>query len=460
MLEANLLTQRDCPSRAILPEINVPASQSHGPDAGVLFKMSTHQPRIAIIGGGPAGLTVGILLHKHQIPFTIFEYRAKPTDDELASPVGMLDLHEESGLAALKECDLLEEFKSHTTVCSEAQIIANKEGNIIYTDDGGPEHRPEISRNSLTKLLLDQLPVDSVQWEHKLSSASYLAEGSHNVEIELNFGHLGKRTFDFVVGADGTWSRVRTLLTSAKPAYAGFQYMMLAIRQATERYPALSDYVGTGGFTSLGNRRGIMCQRALQDSALMYAFLSTDNENFGEDSGLVKGTPAEAKERLLNDDELFGQFGPKLKELLQTACEEETKTMPDAKLLLRSLYTLPPGHSWEHKTGVTLVGDASHVMLPFAGEGVNVAMWDALDVSRAIIKAYENSPTTFTTFQTTLDPLIKEFEVNMAARAKEKAEEASNNAKLMLGGEDGATAMAEWMRAAMQQAQASRPSDE
>ena len=61
------------------------------------------QPRIAIVGGGPAGLTMGLLLHKNRIPFTIFESRQKPTEEELAKPSGMLDLHEESGLAVIKE---------------------------------------------------------------------------------------------------------------------------------------------------------------------------------------------------------------------------------------------------------------------------------------------------------------------------------------------------------------------
>lgn len=57
--------------------------------------MSSFQPRIAIIGGGPAGLTLGLLLHRRGIPFTIFELRQKPTDEEFARPSGMLDLHEE-----------------------------------------------------------------------------------------------------------------------------------------------------------------------------------------------------------------------------------------------------------------------------------------------------------------------------------------------------------------------------
>ena len=66
--------------------------------------MSFTQPRIAIIGGGPAGLTLGLLLFKSGIPFNILELRQKPTKEELAKPSGMLDLHEESGIAAIREC--------------------------------------------------------------------------------------------------------------------------------------------------------------------------------------------------------------------------------------------------------------------------------------------------------------------------------------------------------------------
>nr|KAK5436967.1 hypothetical protein LTR18_009332 [Exophiala xenobiotica] len=413
--------------------------------------MSPYQPRIAIVGAGPAGLTVGILLHKHNIPFTIFELRSKPTDEDLAKPVGMLDLHEESGLAALKECGLLDKFRSHTTVCTEFQIIANKEGHIIHTDEGGHDTRPEISRNSLTKLLLDQLPAETIKWEHKLTSARHLPTTSGMGKVELDFGANGKHTFDLVVGSDGTWSRVRRLLTDTKPKYAGFHYLMLAIREVTKRYPHIAEYVGTGSFTSLGHRHGIMSQRALQDSALIYVFLTTPDESFGTTSGLSSGTPTEAKEKLLLDDDLLGQFGPKLKGLVQACCDEEANDNPGAKLMVRPLYMLPFDQRWEHKPGATIIGDASHVMLPFAGEGVNLAMWDALDLSRAIIKAFETAPQDATSFQKALDPLVKEFESNMAERAREKAEESYENSQLMMGSEDGATAMAKWMKTAIEQ---------
>jgi len=154
---------------------------------------------IAIVGAGPAGLTLGLLLHKKGIQFTIFELRPKITDEELAQPVGSLDLHEETGLAALKECGLLEEFESFQGDTTEAQVIADKHGNIIYHDEGSGT-RPEIARHKLTKLLLDHLPESTIKWNHKLLSATSTTTSGYQ-EVELDFGQKGKHTFDFVVGA-------------------------------------------------------------------------------------------------------------------------------------------------------------------------------------------------------------------------------------------------------------------
>ncbi|EXJ66652.1 uncharacterized protein A1O5_10323 [Cladophialophora psammophila CBS 110553] len=406
--------------------------------------MSSCNPKIAIVGAGPAGLTLGVLLHNRGVPFNIFELRQLPMIEELAKPSGSLDLHEDSGLAAIKECGLFDQFLPLTAECSEDDRIADKDGNILYADEGEHSNRPEISRHALTKLLLSSLPVDVVRWEHKLVSVTSSTTSGHT-GTELNFGPRGKHIFDLVVGADGAWSRVRELLTDVKPHYAGIQNITATVRHITEKHSHLAELIGRGTFAALGIRHGVCSQRGAEDSARIYVFVTTSDEDFATSAGLAGKTAANAKDVLLANDTLLGKWGTKLKELVRVVFDAETADNPGASVDVKPLYTLPVGISWDHKAGVTVIGDAAHLMCPWAGEGVNVAMCDSLLLSRAIVKAYEAAGRDAASFQRTLEPLLGEFEVNMMARAKEKAEETFRNGQIMFG-ECGAAGMVELFR--------------
>ncbi|KAK7738408.1 hypothetical protein SLS53_006223 [Cytospora paraplurivora] len=379
--------------------------------------------RIAIVGGGPAGLTLGLLLHNHGIPAAIFELRQKPTEEEFAKPSGMLDLHEGSGLDAIKECGLFEDFAPLTGDCAEATKITDKNGSVLY------------ERN--------KLPPGTIKWGYKLLSATCSITGGH-AETELNFGPRGKQTFDLVVGADGAWSRVRNLVTGEKPYYAGKQIITLTIKHVTHKYPQLAELLGPGTFMALGDRHGVLSQRGPVDSARIYIFLTLSSADFATTAGFAGQTPAVAKEKLLESGGLLSSWGTPIKELVTAGCDEEAAEDPTAKLDIRGLYMHTVGNTWEHKPGVTLIGDAAHLMLPF-GEGVNQAMLDALLLSRAIVKAYETeagdnyaSPHV----QDIYDPLLKDFEVELAVRARGTAEEGRRLDEIMFG-KDGANALAE-----------------
>jgi 2-polyprenyl-6-methoxyphenol hydroxylase-like FAD-dependent oxidoreductase len=71
---------------------------------------------------------------------------------------------------------------------------------------------------------------------------------------------------------------------------------------------------------------------------------------------------------------------------------------------------LPIGHTWDAYPGVTLIGDAAHLMSPFAGQGVNMAMQDAVELADAINE------------HPTLDGAIRAYEQSMFVQAKGAAE--------------------------------------
>ncbi|KAL6826621.1 salicylate hydroxylase [Trichoderma camerunense] len=402
---------------------------------------SDSRPSIAIIGGGPSGLCLGVLLHKHGIPFTLYELRGKPDDSSLLTPSGMLDLHQESGLAAIRACGLWEDFQKHILDCSEELIIMNKDGRVTHRDNGGPgpESRPEIARNTLTHLLLASIPAERIRWECKLLSASRTSTN----RISLDFGSKGIFEHDFVVGADGAWSKIRNLITTVQPYYGGIQYLTLDILNATTRYPALSTLVGTGSCFILGSKKGVVSHRGVQSSIRLYVGVSTEDETpFCAPSAALEA--GSLKKALIDSSDLFGTWSEQVKDLISTAADEALVTANATQLSEpKPLYMLPIGHTWEAQPGVAIIGDAAHLMMPWAGEGVNLALWDSLDLANTIIQSWDKAENA-AEFQQIMTPLVSEFDKKMFARSKQAAEGTWQNSKILFS-DDGAQAMADMM---------------
>ena len=90
-------------------------------------------------------------------------------------------------------------------------------------------------------------------------------------------------------------------------------------------------------------------------------------------SGVIgSGDSAAATNYLLD---LFADWDDGLRALI---AESEDPLIP------RPIYALPTGHRWDRVPGITLLGDAAHLMSPFAGAGANLAMLDGAELARAI----------------------------------------------------------------------------
>ncbi|MCZ8521813.1 MULTISPECIES: FAD-dependent oxidoreductase [Paenibacillus] len=360
--------------------------------------------RIAIIGAGPGGLTLALILQRYGIQAVVYERELHDANRERG---GSLDIHEESGQRAIKEAGLYEKFEQIARYEGEDFRLMDKTGTIYMDETVEPDvkgGRPEIDRGVLSELLMDALDLSCIEYGYKLEKAVSLQNGM----TELYFENGRTDIVDLLVGADGAFSRVRSLLTDIQPEYSGITFIELNILDAAKKHPDLAEWNSRGKMFALDDHKGILGQ--LNGDGRIKAYLSLEaGRDWLEHSGIPFDEPAEAKRRLM---ELYSDWNDSLKKYIRYA--EDT-------VLPRRIYMLPIGFKWNRNPGVTLIGDAAHVMSPFAGEGVNMAMLDAAELALAIVD-HGVTP-----------KAVQVYEEKMYAYSEEKARESYDSLKLCFG---------------------------
>ncbi len=317
---------------------------------------------VTIVGAGLGGLTLARVLHVHGIAATIYEAEASA---DARAQGGMLDIHDHNGQLALKTAGLFDEFRALIHAGGEASRILDKDGNVLLdVPDDGAGGRPEVPRGELRRVLLGSLPAETVRWGHKVTAAAPLGGGRHI----LTFADGSTATTDLLVGADGAWSRVRPLLSEAKPAYAGVSFVETYLHNGDVNHKASADAVGGGSLFALAPGKGILAHREPNGVLHTYVALNKPEDWIAsiDFSDAVTALAQVAKE--------FDGWAPELTALIT---EGETDPVP------RPIHSLPIAHKWDRVPGVTLLGDAAHLMTP-SGEGANLAMFDGAELGRAI----------------------------------------------------------------------------
>ena len=314
--------------------------------------------RIAIIGGGPGGLTLARLLQQRGAAVRVYE-----RDMSRAARVqgATLNINAESGLLAIERCGLTKRFREVFRPGAEAMVIADKSGKTLLDDIGGgaeQEDRPEIDRGPLRELLLDSLEADTVVWNSR-----FVSLGRKNGAIELHFENGESASADLVVAADGVGSRVRPYLTEVKPAYSGIMVVEGTVADLAATLPKIHTQLNGGKVFVLGDEKTLCVVLKGDGSAAFYCSLRAPENALSEPHRDFKAWFREAFEGweawagLFDHSELF---------------------------MRRPQYCAPLDQTWEAQSDLTMIGDAAHVMPPYAGEGVNMAMLDAVELSDAL----------------------------------------------------------------------------
>ncbi|OTB18644.1 hypothetical protein K445DRAFT_314523 [Daldinia sp. EC12] len=401
--------------------------------------MSKSIPNIAIIGAGPVGLMLAAILHHNGIKSKIFE---RETSATVRAQGGTLDIHAETGQRALAAAGLLPAFRKISRPEGEATRVVKKDGTVLLDENEQPQQqqqqldqvngeeeeegrgRPEVDRRDLKDLLIAALPEDIIRWGKGISSVKPVP-GTQQWKLEFIGGDssvedLESGPYDLVLGADGAWSRVRPLLTDVRPLYSGVTALDVWVSPAQLiARPDVAAFIGQGSCMMMSEDRFLSLQRHSDGSARAYAMVRTNKEIGGDapdakallgleedDVVVVDWTDAKTRERYV--DKYFGEYVQEARDAVLAMTEQPA---------LRPLYMLPVGHRWEPRPGVSLLGDAAHVMTPFAGVGVNVGMMDALELAEGIIAYVKQQEEG----KGDLAKMLREYENGMFERSQKDA---------------------------------------
>jgi len=337
---------------------------------------------IAIIGAGLGGLTLARVLHVHGIAATIYEAEVSAN---ARAQGGMLDIHENNGQLALKAAALFDEFLAIIHAGGQATRVLDKNGKVLFEDrDDGTGGRPEVPRGDLRRVLLDSLPTGTVRWGHKVVAVSPLGGGRHR----LIFADGSTVTTGLLVGADGAWSKVRPLLSEAKPAYVGASFIETYLFDSDTRHKASAQAVGGGALFALAPGKGIFAHR--EPNGVLHTYVELNKPKDWIDS-IDFSDPVAAKAHIAKE---FDGWAPELTALIT---DGETDPVP------RPIHALPVDHRWARVPGVTLLGDAAHLMIP-SGEGANLAMFDGAELGKAIAAHPGDAEAALTAYEKDLFP--------------------------------------------------------
>ncbi|GAO42666.1 FAD-dependent oxidoreductase [Flavihumibacter petaseus] len=348
---------------------------------------------IAIIGGGPGGLTLARLLQLQGFRVTVFE---KDAHRHVRQQGATLDLHADSGLKALRAAGLLGNFQQHYRPGADRIKITDQHGTVFHSDHDmpraedfeNPHYRPEIDRGPLRDLLNDWLQPGTVTWDAAFESMKPAGSG-----WEILFRNGNTFFADLVIGADGAYSKVRPWLTPIRPVYSGITVIEGNVYNAATSAPKLFRLVEGGKLFAFGGEKSLILS-AKGDGALSFYTGCREAENWPAASG-IDFSDREQVRRWFS--ETFSEWDPLWQELI---------TGDNLKVIPRPMYHFPLDQQWDSQSNLTLIGDAAHVMPPYAGEGVNMAMLDALELSEQLATSGEN-----------LQPAISAYEKAMLKRA-------------------------------------------
>ncbi|ROO89061.1 salicylate hydroxylase [Actinocorallia herbida] len=334
----------------------------------------TAQGSIAISGAGIGGLAAAIALRALGHEVVVYEQApkfARVGADINLTPNAVRALDGLGVGAALRETAARPTHRISRTYDTGEETSRLPMGDIAEQQYGAPQLT--MHRADLMTALEAAVPASAIRFSAKVTGLTQDDEG-----VTLEFADGTTARHDAVIGADGIHSSVRTALFGKEsPDFTGVVAFRAVVPVETlagvDNLDAFTKWWGPDKDTQI-------VTFPLNRGRDLFIFATIPQEGWHEESWTQPGNVAELSE-------LYRDFHPEARQLL-AACDEVLKS---------ALYVRDPLASWTVGRA-TLMGDASHPMMPFMAQGAGQAIEDGVVLARAIA-AHDAFPAAFAAYE-------------------------------------------------------------
>ncbi|KAI1630153.1 salicylate hydroxylase [Exophiala viscosa] len=325
--------------------------------------------KLIVIGGGIGGPLLALALQQHNISCSIFEARGQDALDG-----GFVALAP-NALRVLDRVGVYDRIAKQGWNYEELQMLSSRNLSPIGTVLNGSQNKYgyqalRISRGVVRQTLLEVLRERDIELRYNSKCINIEETDRSTVITTFADGHTEEA--DFLVGADGIHSRVRSFLQpNATPKFSGQMGIGGSLERSRLTSSSQSMYMPC---LILGKLNSFMLMPCTYtgDRVGCFATVESHDRSRQEWSQLQTDRPALYKAlQSHRQDEHWPHF-----------VHAASENIDESSLMLWPFYKVPELTSWMSRTGrVILVGDAAHAMPPTGGQGAAQAHEDAVTLA-------------------------------------------------------------------------------
>ena len=345
---------------------------------------------VLIIGAGLCGSLLALRLAQRGFKVAVFESRPDLRTVDISAGRSINLALSDRGLKALRLCGM-EEKAREICIPMYGRLMHDREGNTFSSNYSGRENEyiNSISRGDLNAILLDEA-------EKHENVQIHFNKKCKNVDIENNIAHFKdyktKEEFSVeaavIFGADGAGSSLRKSYLSERKFL--FSYSQNYLNHGYKELEIPADKLGNHQISKAHLHiwpRGDFMLIALPNmdgSFTVTLFLSYDEGEFNFEN--------------LTSEEKITQF-------FEKEFPDALALIPNIKQEFINNPTGPLGtikcSPWSYEDKTLLIGDSSHAIVPFYGQGMNASFEDVFVLDEILNQDLGDWKTIFKTYQKT-----------------------------------------------------------